>query len=180
MILPILIALVPIFMLLDYALAVIELKGYRKTYGKHIVIEERKSTSSVEKAREEGRLINPATLISTIFVTGCLLAVFWLEEGPTFPALLGFLLCIPLIGIATRLAHILFYQYVDTHAQEVTGEAKLSHHLALALNFYRLLVPFLILGLVALVNPSPFTIGCFAAPVALALRYGLLIYETRN
>lgn len=154
--------LIPVAMLLDYALTIVGARLRERAVGQHFQIDHYELNPLFQKTVAKLRWFAPRHLAAVALVT----AAMFLLDAPRYPGLwdpvdfmLGALLVTLAIVIGRHVANILGSLYLLRHPQEVSGRMRMTHALVLVnsgANLLGILAPLVVL---ALLLPASVTYG---------------------
>jgi len=163
---------VPFAMLADYYLTLYGSALSSKKYGRHLRSEHYELNPRWQLTVTRRQWLNPRHLFLVGAVT-FLLVLFDAMIGryPEFTKFLhffvGMILTTFLCLIGRHTCNILLFRYVARHPASLSGEARFSHELSLAISQYQILMVAIPLAAAVAANPTDFMIGALASQVVL-------------
>ena len=155
------ILLLPALMFADYFLTIWGAVLKDKGYGKHFKVEHYELNPMWQKAISRKRWINPRHILLTLLISGILSLL--LESGglpePMPDCLFGFLFVFFGMIVGTHLSNIMIFRRFARHPEEITGQVVMAHSLTLSISTFHYLVVAIPVAMIAIFNPTPFTVG---------------------
>lgn len=153
--------LLPLLMLSDYFLTVLGAAQSEKGYRNHFRMQHYELNPLWQQSISRKKWFNPRHIALTAIVscgTAGLLEVGDLTE-PVAEAILGCLLVFFAMLVGRHLSNILVFRRFAKRPDEVSGQVSMAHSLMLAISAYQFLVAAVPLALLAVLSPTPFTLG---------------------
>ena len=174
--------LVPVLMLADYFLTVLGAIQKERTYDHYFKTEHYELNPVLRESVAKKRWFNPRHLAMTALT----LIWLWLITeylGLAESFLRGVLGClVVLFGtlVGRHLSNLLIFRRLNRKSDDIEGEIRMSHQLALSMSLYQYFVVVVPVVLLAIFSPTPFVLGALGGVILVLLVHVRWILSSRQ
>jgi hypothetical protein len=161
------IVVLPLLMLSDHFLTILGAVQKDKGYSDHFKTEHYELNPIWQKSVNRKAWLDPRHLLLTVLATYVLAGIleFGDTPAPFAEGVFGFLfVCFGMV-IGRHLSNILLFRRVARKPEEITGQVVMAHSLALSSSAYQYLIVAVPIVMIAIFNPTGFTIGSLAGAI---------------